>query len=108
VLIEIESEHVTEIFSSFGRLGVAAEKVADEAVREAREYLLSRAVAAEHLTDQLLLPLALAGAGSFTATKLSRHAQTNLDVISKFLPIEFETERAPDHCVVRVNSGTVD
>src|SRR6058998_198450 len=103
VLIEIESGDVTEMFSSFGRLGVASEKVAEEAVREAREYLVSRAVAAEHLTDQLLLPLALAGGGSFTATKLSRHAKTNQEVIAKFLPIRFQTENAEDHCLVRVN-----
>ena len=102
VLIEIESGDVTEMFSSFGRLGVASEKVAEEAVREAREYLVSRAVAAEHLTDQLLLPLALAGGGSFTATKLSRHARTNQEVISKFLPIAFEMENASDHCLVRL------
>lgn len=102
VLIEIESADVTEVFSSFGRLGVASEKVAEEAVREAREYLASRAVAGEHLTDQLLLPLALAGGGSFTATKLSRHARTNQEVISRFLPIAFEIENASDHCWVRV------
>ena len=104
VLIEIESEQVTEMVSSFGRLGVTAEKVAEEAVHEAREYLVSRAVAAEHLTDQLLLPLALAGGGSFTATKLSSHARTNQEVITKFLPVEFETEDAADHCVVRLKS----
>jgi RNA 3'-terminal phosphate cyclase (ATP) len=103
VLIEIESD-VTEMVSSFGRFGVAAEKVADEAVREAREYLMSRAVAGEHLTDQLLLPLSLAGAGSFTALKLSRHARTNMEVIRKFLPIDFETENAADHSVVRVQT----
>jgi RNA 3'-terminal phosphate cyclase (ATP) len=102
VLIEIESDDVTEVFSSFGRLGVASEKVADEAVREAREYLASRAVAGEHLTDQLLLYLALAGGGSFTATKLSRHARTNQEVITKFLPVGFETENAGDHFVVRL------
>jgi RNA 3'-terminal phosphate cyclase (ATP) len=102
VLIEVESEDVTEVFSSFGRLGVASEKVADEAVQEAREYLMSSAVAGEHLTDQLLLPLALAGGGSFTATKLSRHARTNQDVIAKFLPINFETEKADGCCVVRL------
>jgi RNA 3'-terminal phosphate cyclase (ATP) len=102
VMIEIESEDVTETFSSFGRLGVASEKVADDAVREAREYLTSRAVAAEYLTDQLLLPLSLAGGGSFTATKLSRHARTNQEVITKFLPIVFETEEADDHCLVRL------
>jgi len=102
VLIEIVSDDVTEMASSFGRLGVAAEKVADEAAREAREYLMSRALAGEHLTDQLLLPLSLAGGGSFTALKLSRHARTNMEVIRKFLPIDFETERASDHSLVRV------
>jgi len=58
--------------------------------------------AAEHLTDQLLLPLALAGGGAFTATKLSRHARTNQEVISKFLPVTFEMENASDHCFVRL------
>jgi hypothetical protein len=38
---------------------------------DAREYLVSRAAAGEHLTDRLLLPLALAGAGSFTAEKIN-------------------------------------
>ena len=105
VLIEVESDDVTEVFSAFGHLGVPSEKVAEEAVRDAREYLVSRAVAAEHLTDQLLLPLALAGGGSFTATKLSQHAKTNQEVIAKFLPIRFETENREDHCLVRVTNA---
>ena len=49
------------------------------------------AAAGEHLTDQLLLPIALAGAGSFTAEKINMHARTNMTVISKFLPVRFET-----------------
>jgi RNA 3'-terminal phosphate cyclase (ATP) len=102
VLIEVESRDVTEVFTAFGRLGVPSEKVAEEAVRETREYLVSQAVAGEHLTDQLLLPLALAGGGQFTATKISRHARTNQDVIAKFLPIRFETEKTENHTVVRV------
>ncbi|HEX4997143.1 MAG TPA: RNA 3'-terminal phosphate cyclase [Terriglobia bacterium] len=102
VLIEVESADVTEIFTAFGRRGAPAEKVAEEAVAEAREYLVSRAVAGEHLTDQLLLPLALAGGGSFTATKISRHAQTNQEVIAKFLPVQFDIRRAEDHSLVRV------
>jgi RNA 3'-terminal phosphate cyclase (ATP) len=72
VMIEIGTPEVTEIFSSFGHVSVAAEKVASTAARDAREYLVSRAVACEHLTDQLLLPLALAGKGSFTAQKINR------------------------------------
>jgi RNA 3'-terminal phosphate cyclase (ATP) len=102
VLIELESDDVTEVFTAFGRLGIPSEKVAEDVVREAREYMASTAVAGEHLTDQLMLPLALAGAGSFTATKLTRHARTNQDVIAKFLPIRFETEPAEGHVAVRV------
>ena len=81
VMVEIESENATEIFTSFGQLGITAENVAKEAVREAREYLVSGAVAGEHLTDQLLLPFALAGAGRFTALKLSRHAIANMEAL---------------------------
>lgn len=102
VFIEIESDQVTEVFSGFGRLGVLAESVAEEAVREAREYLVSRAAAGEYLTDQLMLPMALAGGGSFTATKLSRHTTTNRDVISMFLPVRFDVEQAEGCCRVRV------
>ena len=102
VLIEIESDEVTEVFSGFGRLGVFAESIAEEVVRDAREYLVSRAMAGEYLTDQLMLPLALAGSGSFTATKLSRHATTNRDVISMFLPVRFQVDETKACCVVSV------
>jgi RNA 3'-terminal phosphate cyclase (ATP) len=93
VMVEIGSAEVTEIFSAFGQLGVSAEKVASTAARDAREYLVSRAVAGEHLTDQLLLPLGLAGGGSFTAEKINMHARTNMAVISEFLPVRFETRQ---------------
>lgn len=92
VMIEVESGDVREMFSEFGRIGVSAEKVAQSAAREAREYLAASAVAGEHLTDQLLLPLALAGEGSFTALKLNPHARTNMAVISQFLPVKFTVE----------------
>ncbi len=90
-MIEIGTDETTAIFTAFGQLGISAEKVAGNAAREAREYLVSKAVACEHLTDQLLLPMALAGAGSFTAVKVNLHARTNMEVIAKFLPVHFET-----------------
>jgi RNA 3'-terminal phosphate cyclase (ATP) len=92
VMIEMGGPAVTEVFTGFGRLGASSEKVASEAAGEARSYLASDAVAGEHLADQLLLPMALAGAGSFTATKLSQHARTNMEVIAEFLPVVFEKE----------------
>lgn len=91
VLIEVgTSVGVTEVFCGFGRLGTAAERVAAEAAKEARHYLASNAVVGEHLADQLLLPFALAEGGAFTTQRLNRHARTNMDVISSFLPVEFE------------------
>ena len=96
VFIEIASASVTEVFTGFGRLGASAEKVASEAAGAARTYLASRATADEHLTDQLLLPMALAGAGRFTATKLSQHARTNMEVIAEFLPVKFMVTKHED------------
>ena len=64
VMIEIESERVTEIFTGFVQRGVPAESIAEGVVKEARRYLEADVPVGEHLADQLLLPLALAGNSS--------------------------------------------
>lgn len=102
VMVEIESNEVTEIFTAFGEIGITAENVAREAVREARDYLVSDSVAGEHLTDQLLLPFALAGAGSFTASKCNQHATTNIEIVKRFLPVCFEVEQLDSHIRIAV------
>ena len=84
----------TELFTGFGRKGKSAEVVAEELAREVRGYLASDAPVGEHLADKLLIPLALAGAGSFVATPLSSHATTNMDVIREFLPRKFRVDRS--------------
>jgi RNA 3'-terminal phosphate cyclase (ATP) len=100
VLIELTSSEVTEVFCGFGRIGASAESVASEAVDAARSYLVSGAAAGEHLTDQLLLPFALAAGGSFSAVTLNMHAKTNKEVIRKFLPVRFEVvEQEKGVCV---------
>jgi RNA 3'-terminal phosphate cyclase (ATP) len=92
VMVEVTSNLLTEIFTAFGSRGVTAEEVARDAAKQARAYLASSAAVDEHLADQLLLPLALAGSGSFTARNLNLHAQTNMDVIRRFLPVRFEIQ----------------
>jgi RNA 3'-terminal phosphate cyclase (ATP) len=52
-----------------------------------RRYLAADVSVGEHLADQLLLPLALAGGGSFLTLAPSLHARTNLEVIGAFLPL---------------------
>ena len=105
LLLEVEHEHVSEIVTGFGRIGVSAERVAGGAAREMKRYLKSRVPVGEHLADQLLLPMALAGGGSFTTTRLSSHAATNLEVIRAFLDVDFDvTPLAPGILRVEVRA----
>ncbi len=84
VLVEAAFDHVTEIVSGFGQLGVPAERVAKMAAGRMAGYLASNAFAGPYLQDQLLLPFALAGGGVFTTVKPSQHSLTARDVIERF------------------------
>jgi RNA 3'-terminal phosphate cyclase (ATP) len=96
VTIEIECEHVTEVFTGFGERGLRSEAVAEKAVQQARRYIASEAAVGEYLADQLLIPMAMAGIGSFTTLPLSRHATTNIEVIGKFIDVGIETSQIGD------------
>lgn len=102
LMLEIESEHVTEVFTGFGERGVRAESIAESAVAEAREYLANGAPVGEHLADQLLIPMALAGGGAFVASKVSRHTETNMAVIQQFLPVRFKVEPRESSALISV------
>lgn len=84
LMLEAAYENVTEIVSGFGKLGVSAEALAKTAAQRMRGYIASTAFAGPYLADQLLLPLALAGGGSFTTVKPSQHARTAADIIERF------------------------
>jgi RNA 3'-terminal phosphate cyclase (ATP) len=86
--IQIESEHVTETFCSIGTRGLSAEKVAEAAVAYAKRYLESNAAVGEFLADQILIPMAMAGAGTYTADLVSSHTETNIWAIKKFLDVD--------------------
>jgi RNA 3'-terminal phosphate cyclase (ATP) len=85
LLLTAAFEHVTEVFTGFGQLGVPAERVARTAVGRMRGYLASHAFAGPYLADQLLLPFALAGGGSFTTVKPSQHSLTAAGITERFL-----------------------
>ena len=93
VMLEIEYANVTEVFTEFGRIGLPAERVAANVIRDARNYLRTDAPVGEHLADQLLLPLALAGGGAFRTGPLSSHARTNIEVIKAFLDADISAQR---------------
>lgn len=85
ITISVVCDHVTEVFTGFGEKGVRAEVVAERAAREARAWLDAGAPVGEHLADQLLLPMALAGGGSFSTVELSSHTRTQIDLLERVL-----------------------
>ncbi len=88
LMLEIASEHVTELFTGFGRRGTPAEQVAEGVVKEAREYLGSGAPVGPYLADQLLVPFGVAGEGSYRTVRPTRHTLTNIEIVRMFLDVE--------------------
>lgn len=82
-----------EMATGFGQRGLPAEEVARQAVRCWAAYEASGAPVGEYLADQLLLPIALAGHGSFTTLKPTLHTVTNVETIARFLPVRFRIEQ---------------
>lgn len=106
VMIEIEHTHITEVLTAFGARGVRAEAVAQDAVEQARRYLDSDAPVGEHLADQLLIPVALAGGGVYRALELTPHTTTNVEVMRRFLDVRITVQREDEAgWLVRVERG---
>ncbi len=77
--------------SALGEKNKSAEKVGEEASLLLKKQLDSSATMDEWMSDQILPFLALAkGKSEFIAPKLTKHAETNIWVIKKFLDVDFE------------------
>ena len=99
LILEIAHANVTEVFTGFGQIGKRAEAVAERATDDARHYLKTTAPVGECLADQLMIPLALAGSGSFRTLPLSRHSHTNMQIIQRFLDVRFAIKEHEDGTV---------
>ena len=104
VLITIEGESVIEVVTGFGTKGVSAEKVASDACDEAERYLRSDVPVGSHLADQLLLPMALAGGGSFRTLAPSGHTLSNAGVVRRFLDVPIAIDREAED-IYRITVG---
>jgi len=101
LILEVHSQHVTEVFTGIGRRGVPAEAVAEETLQEMREYLTADAPIGYHLADQLMLPLGIAawqtGHGSrFRTVPLTCHSTTHMDILRTFLNCHI-TSKSDEH-----------
>lgn len=90
ISVSVDSDNICEVFTTYGQKGVKAELVAKGIVKEVRRYIESGVPVDEHLADQLLLPMALAGGGEFTTCDLSQHTQTNINTLKKFINVDFQ------------------
>jgi RNA 3'-terminal phosphate cyclase (ATP) len=106
VLCDVPLGEVHEVVGAFGERGVTAEQVADAAAAEVKRLLEANAPVGEHLADQLLIPMALAGGGAFRTVPPSQHTRTNAAVIERFLPvtIALREDSAAGNWVVEVRA----
>lgn len=95
IITYAQGDH-NSVFEMVGELGMSSERVAKRAIGRLRKLVNASACVEEHLADQLLLPMVLAGKGSFTTTKPSLHTLTNIDVIDQFGVAGFKTEQLND------------
>jgi RNA 3'-terminal phosphate cyclase (ATP) len=94
ISIEVQCEHVTEMFVAIGDKGVPAERVARSAADEAAAWLACGVPVGEYLADQLLVPLALGSGGVFRTVQPSLHTTTQIDLLRQFIGVEVAVRAA--------------
>ena len=97
LFLELRYEHVTELFTSFGEMQLPAKAVAQRALKELRKYQPSAAPVGRYLADQLLVPLAVTGGGTFRMVEPTQHTLTNARVVEAFLGPSIELKKNDRH-----------
>jgi RNA 3'-terminal phosphate cyclase (ATP) len=107
LILEVESQRITEVFTGIGRLGVRAEQVADETLNEMCDYLAAGAPIGYHLADQLMLPFGISAwqtghGGRFPTLPLTLHSTTHMDILRTFLNCHITSERDDHGTIVSI------
>lgn len=84
VVITQEFTNITAVSTGLLKRKRSPEIMAQVTAEKLKEYLEASYAVDQHLTDQLLLPMLLAGGGSFTCAKPTLHSTTNAEVIGLF------------------------
>ncbi|MBZ5699763.1 MAG: RNA 3'-phosphate cyclase [Acidobacteriia bacterium] len=93
LLLLAEFENSQCCFYGLGALGKPAESVADEAVNELLDLLATDGAIDHYLSDQLVLPLALApGVSEIRTSKVTQHLTTNAEIVKMFIPVSIEVD----------------
>ena len=103
LMLEIERGGMRELVTVHGEKGLRAEVVAQRACDELTAFLDADVPVGEHLADQLLLPMAIAGGGRFRCATPSLHATTSIETIGRFLDVPISVE--PDGATATISIG---
>ena len=83
----------TTVFTAFGMRGRRSEEVISEVDNLAKHFVDSGAAVDRFLADQLLIYMAITNGGCYTTGFISTHTETNMEVVKKFLPVDFTIEQ---------------
>lgn len=82
IIIEAEFNHVTEVMSGFGKLGVPVKRRSHIASKRMAGYLASHPFAKPYPQEQMLLFFAMAERGESITVALSEHTSTVVHLIA--------------------------
>ncbi|MFZ0035391.1 MAG: RNA 3'-terminal phosphate cyclase [Sedimentisphaerales bacterium] len=110
VMIWLCSSKHTTVFTAFGMRGKPSRNVISEIVSMAEDFLVSGAAVDHFLADQLLIYMAISKAGCYTTNELTAHLTTNMEIIKKFLDVDFCIDKQKEvyrvSCCVRPQGGS--
>jgi RNA 3'-terminal phosphate cyclase (ATP) len=93
IFLFVQYERVVAGFTSYGRKGLPAERVAEAACEELLTHHRAGAPVDPHLADQLVLPMALTeGESCLSTSVVTQHLLTNLWVVQQFLDCAVSVE----------------
>ena len=96
IFLFAEYVHATAGFTTYGRKGLPAERVAESACEDLLAHYRSDTPVDPHLADQLVLPMALAkGESRIVTSQVSQHLLTNVWVMRHFLTRELSMQEKP-------------
>jgi len=97
IVLTAKAENTFLGASALGAKGVRAESLGDNCSEDLLETIQSKATVDEHMLDQILPYMALAGKGSrVLAEEVTSHAETNIWVIERFLGKKFSVSKRDD------------
>ena len=85
---ELHYANLAELFSVCGNFSISRGNVARRTAGQVMQYLRRQWVVGQFLADQLLLPLALGAGGNYRTGRPTLHAETNAEIIRKFLNVK--------------------